>query len=165
MKCEKCKQQHKGVYGSGRFCSSKCARAFSTQNKRKEINESVSKKLKGKPCSGKPFKKGYDLRRKKFTLEEQLSGVQKRLENLEQQYQLLDWNDLPIAEKRRRLLNEQNELCFECGLNEWNGFKLTLELHHIDGNNKNNNKDNLQFLCPNCHSLTHNFRNKKRKAT
>lgn len=34
-----------GTYGSGRFCSIKCARSFSTKNKRKEINEKVSKKL------------------------------------------------------------------------------------------------------------------------
>lgn len=26
-----------------------------------------------------------------------------------------------------------------------------LEVHHIDGNRKNNNLDNLIILCPNCH--------------
>jgi hypothetical protein len=40
--CESCKLKHEGIYGSGRFCSSKCARGFSTQAKRKEINEKVS---------------------------------------------------------------------------------------------------------------------------
>jgi len=45
--CENCKQTHEGFYGSGRFCSSKCARGFSTKNKRKEINEKVSKTLTG----------------------------------------------------------------------------------------------------------------------
>lgn len=47
MNCENCEKEHDGKYGSGRFCSSKCARGFSTKNKRKEINEKVSKKLKG----------------------------------------------------------------------------------------------------------------------
>lgn len=47
MICENCNKEHDGSYGSGRFCSSKCARAFSTKNKRKEINEKVSKTLKG----------------------------------------------------------------------------------------------------------------------
>lgn len=44
--CENCGTKHEGIYGSGRFCSSKCARGFSTKAKRKEINEKVSIKLK-----------------------------------------------------------------------------------------------------------------------
>jgi hypothetical protein len=46
MKCETCDHDHIGIYGSGRFCSTKCARSFSTKLKRKEINLAVSKKLK-----------------------------------------------------------------------------------------------------------------------
>ena len=42
MKCENCECKHDGKYGSGRFCSTKCARGFSTKEKRKEINEKVS---------------------------------------------------------------------------------------------------------------------------
>jgi len=45
--CENCKQDHDGSYGSGRFCSTKCARGFSTKAKRKEINEKVSNALIG----------------------------------------------------------------------------------------------------------------------
>lgn len=44
--CENCKLLHDGSYGSGRFCSKKCAKGFSTKAKRKEINEKVSRKLK-----------------------------------------------------------------------------------------------------------------------
>jgi len=44
--CENCKKEHNGLYGSGRFCSSKCARGFSTKEKRSLINEKVSKKRK-----------------------------------------------------------------------------------------------------------------------
>lgn len=47
-KCENCKNEHDGSYGSGRFCTSKCARGFSTKAKRKEINEKVSNFNKGK---------------------------------------------------------------------------------------------------------------------
>jgi hypothetical protein len=47
--CENCKKEHEGTYGSGRFCSSKCARGFSTKSKRKEINEVVKKKLTHQP--------------------------------------------------------------------------------------------------------------------
>lgn len=45
--CENCETEHEGTYGSGRFCSSKCARGFSTKAKRKEINERVSNTLTG----------------------------------------------------------------------------------------------------------------------
>lgn len=45
--CENCSSLTDGNYGSGRFCSSVCARAYSTKSKRIEINEKVSKKLKG----------------------------------------------------------------------------------------------------------------------
>lgn len=54
--------------------------------------------------------------------------------------------------------------CEQCGLSEWNGKYIRLELHHKDGNNKNNRLDNLEILCPNCHSQTDNFRFRNRKT-
>lgn len=36
MKCENCDCEHDGSYGSGRFCSAKCARSFSTVHSNKE---------------------------------------------------------------------------------------------------------------------------------
>jgi len=46
--CENCGNKNSGLYGSGRFCSSKCSRSFSTKSKRYEINKKVSKSLKNK---------------------------------------------------------------------------------------------------------------------
>jgi hypothetical protein len=54
--------------------------------------------------------------------------------------------------------------CECCGLSEWNGKELTLEIHHIDGNPNNNVINNLQILCPNCHSQTDNWRSKNIKG-
>ena len=48
MYCENCNNEHDGTYGSGRFCSVKCSRGFSTKSKRDEINKSVSKSLTGR---------------------------------------------------------------------------------------------------------------------
>ena len=48
MKCENCNEIIKEKYGSGRFCSCKCARSFSTKKKRLEINQKVSQKIKGR---------------------------------------------------------------------------------------------------------------------
>lgn len=57
MECEFCKKNHDGSYGGGRFCCVKCAKAFSTKNKRKEINEKISKANKGRKLSLKHKKK------------------------------------------------------------------------------------------------------------
>lgn len=48
--------------------------------------------------------------------------------------------------------------CEVCGIEKWNGKDIKLELHHKNGNNKDNRLENLCFLCPNCHSQTENFR-------
>lgn len=51
--------------------------------------------------------------------------------------------------------------CEQCKLTEWLSKEIPLELHHIDGNGKNNALENLQMLCPNCHAQTDNYRKKK----
>ena len=66
---------------------------------------------------------------------------------------------------KNRLIKEgiKENKCECCGISEWNGKSLNLELHHIDGNSHNHLLDNLQLLCPNCHSQTDNFRSKNIK--
>lgn len=60
MLCEKCKNKHDGSYASGRFCSSKCARSFSTSKKRLEINRKVSNKLTGRKLTEEHKKKSLN---------------------------------------------------------------------------------------------------------
>ena len=50
--------------------------------------------------------------------------------------------------------------CEECGISEWKGKKIVLNLHHKNGDHCDNREINLQFLCPNCHSQTGNFSHK-----
>lgn len=47
--------------------------------------------------------------------------------------------------------------CEMCGLSQWIGRPMKLQLHHMDGDHLNNELSNLQLLCPNCHSMTDNF--------
>lgn len=62
----------------------------------------------------------------------------------------------------RRWLNEKNCSCWKCGITEWNNAKLVFEVDHIDGNSTNNSSDNLQLLCPNCHSQTSTYKGKNK---
>lgn len=57
--------------------------------------------------------------------------------------------------------------CAICGLSEWNGKTLSLELDHINGINNDNRLENLRFLCPNCHSQTTTYgsRNQQRNES
>jgi HNH endonuclease len=62
---------------------------------------------------------------------------------------------------KRYLTIKYFESCCKCG---WNLKHPTsgispLEIDHIDGDADNNREENLQLLCPNCHSLTENFKN------
>lgn len=55
----------------------------------------------------------------------------------------------------------KKRICEKCLLVEWNGEPAPLELHHVDGNKRNNRLENLQILCSNCHSQTSTFSRKK----
>lgn len=57
--------------------------------------------------------------------------------------------------------------CEKCGRTEWEGQKIPLCVHHIDGNHINNQIENLQVLCPNCHAQTDNYcgRNKRKRLS
>lgn len=71
------------------------------------------------------------------------------------------------SSKLKKLLIKQNILpdkCNKCGLTSiWQDEPINLHLHHRDGNNRNNVVENLEILCPNCHSQTHNYSGKKKQ--
>ena len=77
--------------------------------------------------------------------------------------ELVLFGDLKKAGQiKKRLLKERGCFCESCGLHTWMDKPIPLELEHTDGNNRNNSKDNLKLLCPNCHALTPTWRRKKR---
>ena len=67
---------------------------------------------------------------------------------------------------KNRLLREglKENQCEHCGKTKWLGLPIPLELHRKDGDRTNNSLQNIELLCPNCHSLTDNYRGSKKKV-
>jgi hypothetical protein len=60
---------------------------------------------------------------------------------------------------KQYLIDTRGNKCEQCGWEEINPTtgKVPIEVDHID-DNEDHNIDNLRLLCPNCHSLTSNYR-------
>ena len=63
------------------------------------------------------------------------------------------------AHVRRYMFEKYCGVCCKCGWCQENKFtrKVPLQVNHIDGNSRNSQEENLELLCPNCHSLTPNY--------
>jgi len=143
--CPKCKTEHDKL---GIYCSRSCAnsRVFSEEAKQKK-----SVALKGRKPSTRV-----------------IPDLDKWRANIKQawldKYNATPFEELGIENKRRRVFEEQKYCCNRCGISEWQGTKLSLELEHKDGNNTNNSRENLEGLCPNCHSITDTWRGRNKPS-
>lgn len=73
---------------------------------------------------------------------------------------------LLVLGKKRGRFNLKNRLldaglkedrCERCGISEWHGKPLNMQLHHINGDGLDNRLVNLELLCANCHSQTSTY--------
>lgn len=60
---------------------------------------------------------------------------------------------------KERLIEEgiKENKCECCGITEWQGRPISLQIHHINGIHNDNRLENIQILCPNCHSQTDTY--------
>lgn len=64
------------------------------------------------------------------------------------------------SETAKVLISLRGHQCEHCKTTEWLGQPINLEVHHINGDRTDNRLENLQLLCPNCHSYTSTFAKK-----
>jgi len=66
---------------------------------------------------------------------------------------------------KRRLLaaGVLKNICDQCGLTEWRGRPLTIQIDHRNGTHSDHRLENLRMLCPNCHSQTETYAAKNRR--
>jgi len=59
---------------------------------------------------------------------------------------------------KEHLIQTRGNQCEKCNFNNLapDGRSI-IQMNHIDGNCLNNNIDNLELLCPNCHAMTPNY--------
>ena len=159
MNCEKCGIEHDGQLGSGRFCSNKCAfgRVFSEATKIKKRNSALRWQQEMRENEPEKWAK-----LKENTKQRMIKARAVYIKNKKDKWAGLTWDELGIDARRSRVLQEQSRKCLKCSLSEWFGQKLVLELEHKDGNHQNNSRDNLEGLCPNCHSITDTWRGKNK---
>lgn len=142
------KQQIKYIY-----CSKSCS---ATENNRKrKLN--IAKKYFCKNCDKELHREGkycnHDCQWE-HTYKEYI----KRWKNGKEDGMCGEYNT--SRHIRKYLFEKYNNKCSRCGWDEKNPFtgKTPLEVEHIDGNHKNNKEENLDLICPNCHSLTETYK-------
>lgn len=75
-----------------------------------------------------------------------------------------DFDSLHFDTRRKIVIAEQTGICSSCGLSEWLGKPLTLEIDHINGDHSDHRRENLTGVCPNCHSLTPTWRGRNKRT-
>ena len=153
--------------GQKKFCSSSCA-AKNNNKGRKHSDETKEKIARALSKTGEIQKKekfclycGKELKngQSKFCSSKCFQDYQekKNIEKWQSNPETFSSENMPHMIKRY-LMSKYNYKCQKCGwgeVNETTG-KIPLEVHHINGDCTDNREENLQLLCPNCHSLTPN---------
>jgi predicted nucleic acid-binding Zn ribbon protein len=143
------------------FCSSSCSAIYSNKNRKKDKNCDYCGKIINRPNSNYCSQKCFHLVKKEKTIKEWKMGLISGMTGKKTFHMK--------ASIRKYLLELNDYKCSKCGWGEKNNFTnlIPLSIHHVDGNASNDTFDNLQVLCPNCHSLTSNYgsRNKNSART
>jgi hypothetical protein len=151
MKCIKCNNEHDGSFGSGKYCSRACANSrVRTAEVKKKISIGVKKN------------QYWNDDEWKAKIVEANKSPEKAAKVKETWKSKRDYDTAHIWSIKKWIKEERGNKCEECGITEWMGKPISMEVDHIDGDTTNNDISNLKVLCPNCHSLTPTWRRRKK---
>jgi len=63
---------------------------------------------------------------------------------------------------KKYLIDTWGHYCYVCGIGDWNGKTIVLELEHKNGKSWDNSEENVALICPNCHSQTDTYKGANR---
>jgi predicted nucleic acid-binding Zn ribbon protein len=157
-KCLNCDSEFTSLISENRrFCSHSCSSIFNN-SKRPKKEKTIKKRIRIRKIikNNKCLNCGNDTKNKfctqKCQHEYKRNEIFIKIEN----------GDTSFYHKQYKayLIYKYGEKCMKCGWNKINYLsnKVPIELEHKDGNSENNNLNNLELLCPNCHSLTPTYK-------
>lgn len=153
--CPKCEVEHEK---EGTYCSRKCAnsRDFNAEARKKK-----SDAAKRYAAANKDKLKRIAAARWKDT-EKQLAFREAMKQKSKRYIFDTPFDQLGPDSIRKRIIFEQEGKCNNCGIHEWLDKPITLEIDHKNGVKQNNTRENLEGLCPNCHSQTKTWRGRNK---
>lgn len=155
--CLYCGKEIKTGRRRKKFCDQSCAAKY---NNKKRGNKQLVETCYCLNCGKEMHKKQYGTKYCSLTCQQEYQRKQyiERWKNGEENGLRGEYNLSKSI--RKYLIEKHNYKCQKCGWGEENPHTHTipLEIHHIDGDYTNNKEENLQVLCPNCHSLTETYK-------
>ena len=125
------------------FCSRSCAVSFYNSKKPKRLAKIKFCKYCGNQMKGSNFYCSIECHNKAMELKD----------NAKDKYIEENYNNCADKTLKKYLIKHRGHRCEKCGITTWLDQPAPIELHHMDGNSRDNRLDNLQLLCCNCHSL------------
>ena len=132
-----------------KYCSKNCA---SINNNHKRKKEDINRCIKCNNIISRRNKFCNNTCHSEYNKKIIFEKIENGSFSLENKYTESGWIKL-------YLINKYGEKCMMCDWNKKNLLttRIPIQLNHIDGNSDNNKLNNVELLCPNCHSLTPNY--------
>ena len=193
MLCENCGSTHSGNFGSGRFCSKRCACSFSS----KKVNDNALKEVICSNCGEKYYIKkrasqaAYSCtickpkKLKVHRIKAQVidcrycgdicpknnkvfcSNICRYNYKQEERVKVIkEFNGVGLNArvlKNYKIMTEGHK-CTICGNSFWQGKPIPLVLDHINGRASDNNLDNLRLVCGNCDMQLPTYKSKNKNS-
>jgi hypothetical protein len=143
-------------YNDRKFCSRSCSVTFNNKFKIKNGNYAVKNTL-SKDCKNCGNILNNTNRVKTYCNTKCQKDFEKKL--IFEKIESGEYNCKNPRKYKEYLIDKFGNKCMKCGWGEVHSLtgNIPIQLEHKDGDSNNNSVNNLELLCPNCHSLTDTF--------